>query len=122
MSQAKYYIYRNLTRGGFSVKYKGKVISHCSSILAYNTDFRVNELSRQRVIKEKKKYVHAFVACDSWEEITPPLIGRELEWIEVRYNPFKNNSFVILDGVKILKSEYTVLTNNKVYVPNLVED
>jgi len=52
--KAKHYIYRNLTRGGFSVKHKGKVIAHCDNILAMGATFRVNEKTRQRVLNEKK--------------------------------------------------------------------
>jgi len=67
--------------------------------------------------------VHAYVVCDDWQEATTVLRTQaRMGGIEVKYNPLKNDSFVILNGVKILNSEHVVLTNNKVYVPNLAED
>lgn len=121
--KAKYYIYRNLTQKTFSVKHKGKIIAHCDNILAMGATFKVNEKSRQRTIDEKKKYVHAYVVCDDWQEATTVLRTQaRMGGIEVKYNPLKNDSFVILNGVKILNSEYAVLTNSKVYIPNLLEE
>tara|TARA_R100001086_G_C11756193_1_gene236794 strand:- start:80 stop:493 length:414 start_codon:yes stop_codon:yes gene_type:complete len=40
---------------------KGRVVDHRDQVLIHNAEFRVREGGRQRVIKERKKNVHAFV-------------------------------------------------------------
>lgn len=57
----KVMIYRNLHNGMFSVKQDGLVVAHVDSILLSRGMFKVNVAGRNRVLKEKKKNVHAFV-------------------------------------------------------------
>lgn len=100
-SKAKYYIYRNLTRGGFSVKYKGKVIDHADNITAYGVRFKVNELGRQRVVREQKKYVHAYIVCDSYHKINDFVKDCTLEsqkMVSVNYNPMKGDMAFHVQG------------------------
>lgn len=121
MSKAKYYIYRNLHKDTFSVRYKGKVIAHHDTILAKGVQFRVSEVVRQRVIAEKKKYVHAYVVCDSYE--AKDGLGHE-PWVsaarpeknvEVKYNPYKQSSFTV-DDKPIKSTSHCLLGNNKVFL------
>jgi hypothetical protein len=88
---AKYYIYRNLHTNTFSVRYRGKVIAHPTNFIARNVQFKVNETGRQRVLEERRKKVHAFVVCDSWEEATTLTIRKALQ---VHYNPYFNEAFM----------------------------
>jgi hypothetical protein len=87
-STAKFYVYRNLTRGGFSVKYRGKVILRFDSAFIKAGTFVVNEQTRQRVLQEGKKYVHAFVVSSTMPSVhnESPLM-KEMYTIPVRYNP-----------------------------------
>lgn len=62
-------VYRNLTKGCYSVKacegpFAGKVIAHAESVWLDDPMFRVVQSGRQRVLMERKKYVHAFVRGD----------------------------------------------------------
>jgi len=101
--KAKYYIYWNIHKECFSVRYRGKVIGHHTAILAKNVTFSVSQKGRERVLREKSKNVHAFVVADeiftgfdsfcSYEEQVDP--------IEVKYNPYKYSTFVDSDGNKI---------------------
>ena len=91
MRHAKYYIYRNLHTGGFSVKYRGIVLERITDFLAVNAVFKVSELGRQRVIKDKRKNVHAYIACDYYS--TLPCTSREI-LREITYNPYKGNTFI----------------------------
>lgn len=54
-------VYRNLHNGLFSVHDGQHVIAHIPEIHLTDVKFHVNEGGRQRVIKEKRKNVHAFV-------------------------------------------------------------
>lgn len=90
MNAAKYYIYRNLHTGGFSVKYRGLVVDRQDSLIAENVTLKVNEIGRQRVINKKRKNVHAYVVCDKY-------ISANKERIDklpvITYNPYKSSQF-----------------------------
>lgn len=119
MNKAKYYIYRNLHRGGFSIRYRGKVIDYADSVMAYNVRFKVNEKGRQRVLREKAKNVHAFVVCDRYsKEDTRLLHIREHKPYEVTYNPYKAPHFYLkrYESEYVLTSSKALLKDNKVYI------
>ena len=78
-------VYKNLTKDTWSIQdYKTrKVIGYSENIRLENPQFVVSEKTRQRVIKEGKKYVHAFVVgelVDTWK------LTESYE--TVRYNPY----------------------------------
>lgn len=89
MNIAKFYIYRNLRTKGFSVRYRGKVIDRLYTFSAEDVTFKVNELGRQRVIKEKQKNVHAFIVCSEYKKTKNNYIGAGI----ISYNPYKNSYF-----------------------------
>jgi hypothetical protein len=66
MNAAKYYIYRNLHTGGFSIKLRGKVVDRSNSFIANDISFKINEIGRQRVIMERQKNVHAYIVADEY--------------------------------------------------------
>jgi len=111
---AKYYIYRNLHTGGFSVKRRGRVVDRIDaySLMAENVTFKVNEAGRQRVIKDKKKNVHAFIVCDKYV-----LYGRESvdNARVITYNPYTSSSFTC-DGVPITEARKIVCRLGKCYL------
>lgn len=111
--KAKYYIFRNLTRNCFSVKYKGKVIAHCDTFIAKNAHTKVNKATRARVVHEKKKYVHAYVVCESIaiDECIPMHHTTEL-----KYNPFKQSSFTLQNiNCDLVGFSYIVGYDGKVF-------
>ena len=62
----KVFVYFNLHRKCFSVKalegeFKGRVIAHASYVSLNDCTFKVSESGRQRVLREKRKNVHAGV-------------------------------------------------------------
>ena len=84
-------VYKNLTKDTWSIQdYKTrKVIGYSENIRLENAKFVVSEKTRQRVIKEGKKYVHAFVVgelIESWK-LT------EDYFETVRYNPYMYDFF-----------------------------
>ncbi len=116
-----YKVYRNLNNGKLSIQYKGLVIGHADSLMMLNVVFKVNQKGRERVIKEKKKNVHAFVIGDiACCEGFKPFKNRELkrretyklhEYIWYRgtvvYNPFKFNNFKLSNDKFKLVDIYT---------------
>ena len=78
-------VYKNLTRNTWSIQdYKTrKVIGYSDNIRLEDAQFVVSEKTRQRVIKEGKKYVHAFVVGNMVKNWT---LTESFE--QVRYNPY----------------------------------
>ena len=89
-------IYRNLHRNCFSVRRNGIVVKHLfddESIALENVSFVVREKGRLRVLKEKKKNVHAFVrgTVSSSSHFTGL-------YFQAYYNPYIFESFMKCKG------------------------
>ncbi len=59
-------VYRNLHTGMYSIKSRegdtrGLVIAHANQVWLNDVEFVVSDAGRNRVLRERKKYVHAFV-------------------------------------------------------------
>jgi hypothetical protein len=98
----KVFVYFNLHKKCFSVKAlegerKGRVIAHKDEILIYKPTFKVSEAGRQRVLREKRKNVHAGVVGEwlynPFDAATIFLI-QQSSGAAVMYNPYKYDSFV----------------------------
>lgn len=106
------YIYRNLRTGGFSVRYKGKVIERIQEGVALDVMFKVNEASRQRVVAERQKNVHSFVVARGLARKT----NREPDGLkEIYYNPYKQDCFTV-DGHPIERAGAVLFKNGKCYL------
>jgi hypothetical protein len=90
----KVFVYFNLHKRTFSVKAlegpnKGRVIKHTDEVFLHGVQFKVSEAGRQRVIKEKRKNVHAGVVG----HIDCPRIINDDD-VLITYNPYKYSTFV----------------------------
>lgn len=82
----------------------GLVIGHYPYVLLENVELRVQEGGRQRVIREKRKAVHAYVVGE--KEGRAPA-GR---WFDIRYNPYLFASFVRAGDLQpVHKAKYVLL-------------
>jgi len=109
--KSKVYVYFNLHKNCFSIRKNGKVISHCDSVILKDATFKVSEAGRQRVLREKRKNVHAFVV-GSVSDVSG-LSGVEHRITNIYYNPYKHNSFVRLDDKSaIYSARYVKLVVN----------
>jgi len=120
---AKYYLYRNLHKGAFSIRHRGRVVVCCESVLMDNVEFRVSEVGRQRVIAEQVKNVHAFVVADEYYRPSNlVLAGYERQicdgyFKEVTYNPYNNSTFFIKKtNEAITHADWVLCMNEKVYI------
>jgi hypothetical protein len=99
------FVYFNLHKKCFSIKAlegerKGLVIAHRDLVILTKCKFKVSEAGRQRVLREKKKNVHAGVTGLWGASATGIIEPAELYFLElfgrrVTYNPYKYDSFVI---------------------------
>ena len=85
-------VYYNLHKI-FSVRHKGKVIAWGNRVTIENPEYVVREKGRQKVLKEGRKNVHAFVRgtlsdIDIFNQSAYQMPK------EVTYNPYKYDSFV----------------------------
>jgi hypothetical protein len=86
----------NLHKNIWSVRHKGKVISHQGTVCLSDVTFRVQPAGRDRVRSEGKKNVHAF-ACGKYEPARSyhdNKLGRN-----ITYNPYKYDTFVYSDDL-----------------------
>jgi thiamine kinase-like enzyme len=95
-------VYRNLHKHCWSIRDKRtkKVIRHLQEVTLEGAIFVVREAGRKRVLKEKRKNVHAWV--------TGTLVSnravRARKGREITYNPYLYNSFVLSKSKAKVKS------------------
>lgn len=93
-------VYWNLHKNTFSIQSResgrsyGRVINHSDSVVIKLPRFVVRQAGQEKVIKEQKKNVHAFVSGLLSSSIDSTLIRKA----QVVYNPYKYKSFVIADS------------------------
>lgn len=81
-------VYRNLQRGGYSIRQRGRVVAHADEVALALAIFHVSEAGRQRVLATGHKNVHAWIRGVL---IGPPCLPLERS---VRYNPRTGATFV----------------------------
>lgn len=97
-------VYFNFQKKVFSIRDKKsrKVIAYSDLVILKNVKFTVSKSGHERVLREKKKNVHAFVEGDWHREQFLLMHGNT-----VRYNPYEADHFVrISDGKKIETSNW----------------
>lgn len=113
-------VYRNLHKGNFSVqsyiqdKSGYRVTDRVTSAILEDCSFRVYEAGRQKVLRERRKNVHAYVEPKSYRHIQGEVDVTNFR--EIYYNPYEHDSFVYKDTKKTVVSVSRILTyNNKLY-------
>lgn len=101
-------VYRNLHNGKWSVSQSNRVVCHADYIMLRDVRFTVRPAGRLKVLKEKKKNVHAFVKGYLVEYPYKIDIEDLGKWVSITYNPYKYDSFKIInEGMKsIYKAKY----------------
>ena len=117
----KVFVYYNLHRQCWSIKAlegnrKGRVIKHAASVLLGDAVPKVSQKGRERVLKEKRKNVHAGIVG------TLLAISQQLELNlcrtdRVTYNPYKYSGFVYAESEQpFTYADTAVMTDRAVYV------
>tara|TARA_R110000824_G_scaffold260503_1_gene449163 strand:- start:81 stop:458 length:378 start_codon:yes stop_codon:yes gene_type:complete len=87
-------IYFNLHKKVFSVRHKGRVIKHVESAVIRRPKFVVQAAGRAKVLREKKKNVHAFVRGELYN-VAPDYDMTQDFYKDIKYNPYKADTFII---------------------------
>lgn len=95
----KVFVYFNLHKRLFSVKAltgekKGRVIAHVTALKLKDVEFKVSQAGRARVLREKKKNVHAGVVGYVSFDHEHGVHDSETGWFDITYNPYKYSQFV----------------------------
>ena len=99
-------VYFNLHKRLFSVRHKGIVVAHARNVKVIKPKFVVQPAGRAKVLREKKKNVHAFVRGYITQGVSIMPAKQKL----VTYNPYKHTSFVERGSDRpICNAEYAVL-------------
>lgn len=112
-------VYRNLTRKCLSVQTMTKkgwrVTRYVQSIYLKDATFKVSEAGRQRVLKQKRKNVHAIVEGQETEPF-------EASTSKVSYNPYTSSYFFLKDdpSKKILQSDTAKIMTTGIEVGDYV--
>ena len=87
------YVYFNLHKKVWSVRQGGKIVEHTDHIKLRDVRFLVSKAGREKVLREKKKNVHAGVSGYVVDD-TPDVGKSEAE---VTYSPYKYETFVAIN-------------------------
>jgi hypothetical protein len=121
-------VYRNLRKNTFSIQKKTnkgwRVFCHLDELILSNVEFKIYEAGRSRVLKEKKKNVHAFVVGDITLSETKNYFGQQFYYCPIylneydyergfksfTYNPYNSNHFQDRrTGENLTKAKYVLL-------------
>lgn len=111
------HVYRNLHRKCLSVKSAetGVIIAYVQTIALADARFRVSEAGRERVIKERRKNVHAWIE-GTWlrDHRTPSIKGCR----RVFYDPYRIGAFIEQGSSKpCVSSPSAFVTIYGAYIP-----
>lgn len=105
-------VYFNLHKHCYSVQdtKTGRVIAHVESINLIDAKFVVRESGRQKVLREKRKNVHAFVV-GIWEKSSCKKLKTK-----VRYNPYIRGEFFTDNGIAVVKADLVSLIPEGIFI------
>ena len=109
------YVYKNLHKDCWSVKQHGLVKAHIrqdESVGLWDCYFHVDVKGREKVLREQRKNVHAFVKGYLQDAEN---VNTDRPATEVAYNPYKYETFVDKSNEKfVYYADEVLLTHNKV--------
>ena len=116
---AKTFVYKNLHRDVWSLMNRGLVVSHEDHVVMEGCEFVVRPAGRGKVLRERKKNVHAFVkgypidaekstADGGAREVVEAL--RLLTPVQITYHPYRKGSFYRIDtAADVVSADYVEL-------------
>lgn len=114
-------VYWNLHKKIWSIRHKGKVLGHNKLVRVANLQFVVQPAGRERVLREQRKNVHAFVRGEllepvEWGNRRLACQNCKNGWVEITYNPYKYSTFVEKNTKKpIHNATRAILVDNRAY-------
>lgn len=108
-------VYYNFNRGLLSVRQRGRVVEYVDSISLADVEFIVRPGGRDRVRREGRKNVHAWIRGYRTILSDP---DSTLSSSAVTYNPYRHDTFVYrANGRPIHRASFCTIVGPRVYVP-----
>lgn len=112
-------VYRNLHTGLMSVREAhGRVLTHEHVVFIRSPRFVVQPAGREKVLREQRKNVHAFVRGELLGFQQGSLSGFDLytDWNRATYNPYKYRTFVDKETeTPLTETQFAVVTTSGVF-------
>ena len=108
-------VYWNFHRKCYSVQQNRLVVGYTDCISLVDVRFHVSEAGRQRVLKERKKNVHAYA-------IGTIKVPEDVFWdVKIQYNPYLHKSFCLwVNPKRTISSANSVLLRTKDSEPQIL--
>ena len=110
------FCYRNLHFDGVVWSLRdtksGLVVDRKSRVVLKDVELVVSAAGRARVLREKRKNVHAGTRGTRLTRLPSGLSG----WQQARYNPYQVASFVLADGTPVYRARYAVLDSKGLHI------
>lgn len=106
-------VYRNLSKGCWSIRHKGRVIVHESRLILRDCTMHVQPAGRERVRRERRKNVHAYVK-GIWGGPETHIKGPSPKF-NLYYNPYDHDSFM-WNGLPIYNAALVEFTERGAFV------
>lgn len=105
-------VYYNLHKHCYSVQNTstGKIIAHVNKICLKDASFVVRASGREKVLKERRKNVHAFVV-GIWQKSSCKKLNKR-----VRYNPYIRGEFFTEDEAAVHEANLVTLTPKGIFI------
>lgn len=116
------FVYKNLHRDCYSVRDEStkRVSLHAVFVYMEDATLSVGKKGRERVLKERRKNVHAGIRGTLMGYGKAVQFGPPEGWVPVTYDPYKYDSFVVKETeAPVSKAEAVWLTPNGVYVKGI---
>lgn len=123
----KVFVYYNLHKKCWSIKAlegpnKGLVVAHATTVILNDCQFKVSEAGRQRVLRERRKNVHAGIVgvLECYDQDETVCFNTAIS-MPVKYNPYKYETFVnAITNQPILKARRVLMIAPANCVPSLL--
>ncbi len=89
-------VYFNLHKRVWSVRQSGLVVEHTKCVILRDVRFLVGKAGRAKVLREKRKNVHAYASGYVCRPEDLPIIPERIN--AVTYNPYKHETFVYAEN------------------------
>lgn len=103
-------VFKNPKRDCYNIMQNGRVKANAKQIWLKDAEFLVRESGRQRMLRERRKNIHAYIVGELLAYVQPEdeqMIER-LEGRNATYNPFQYSSFVDCETEAPLKTAQMV--------------
>ena len=111
-------VYRNLHKGGWSIRSKGIVCAHAQVVMLHEVHFVVQPAGRKRAQESNQRNVHAFARGTLMVATDRPFEKRAYNFrlATYHYASEKPHFFYKDDSSALLDAELIVLADDQIYV------